>query len=399
MRGRALLLTSLALNAGLVVAVVVLARDRPAPAPAGGSTPRLVRQSGTNPPRTHVVVRKQFFHWNELESDDYKTYITNLVEIGCPPDTIRDIIVADVNQLYERRRLTTIVPEDPVWWKGNPAGAVAESIVRQEAALDRERRALLTELLGPGWEPSRQRPGAMVYLTGPVLSALPEETKLAVQDIVARSTERDRQWREANKERPPTEAEVAAQQAKLRQQTREELAKVLTPEQLEEYLLRWSFNAETMRRQFAGLEITADEFRAIFRATDPLRQQFELLGEGDTTVTNRRAALQKQLDDALRQTLGPERFAQFTLNQDPTYAATVAVAGQLQLPADNIQPLYEITRETESELRRIRSDQTLTSAEQEAAIAELLKDQADTLRTLLGEDVYRKFKDAKEPPR
>lgn len=398
MRGRTLLSTSLALNAVLVVAVIALARERPALAPSN-STPRLVRQIGTKPPRTHVVVRKQFFHWNELESDDYKTYITNLIEVGCPPDTIRDIIVADVNQLYERRRLTGIVPDDPVWWKGNPAGAVAESIVRQEAALDRERRALLTELLGPGWEPSRQRPGAMVYLTGPVLSALPEETKLAVQDIVARSTERDRQWREANKERPPTEAEVAAQQAKLRQQTREELAKVLTPEQLEEYLLRWSFNAETMRRQFAGLEITADEFRAIFRATDPLQQQFELLSEGNTTSTNRRAALQKQMDDALRQTLGAERFEQFTLNQDPTYTATVTVAGQLKLPAENIRPLYEITRETESELRRIRGDQTLTSAEQEAAIAELLRDQADTLRALLGEDVYRKFKDAKESPR
>jgi hypothetical protein len=398
MRGRALLFTSLALNAGLVIVALLLARDRPAPAP-GSSTPRLVRQSGTNPPRTHVVVRRQFFHWNELESNDYKTYITNLIEIGCPPDTIRDIIVADVNQLYERRRLTTIVPDDPVWWKGNPASAVAESITRQEAALDRERRALLTQLLGPGWEPSRQRPGAMVYLTGPVLSALPEETKLAVQDIVARFTEREREWREASKERPPTEAEVAAHQARLRQQTREELAKVLTPAQLEEYLLRWSFNAETLRRQSAGMELAADEFRVLFRATDAAQQQLQLLTGNDSATVARRAELAKQIDGALKQTLGGERFEQFTLSQDPTYTATVAVAAQLRLPEENIRPLYEITRETEAELRRIRSDAALTSAEQEAAIAELLKDQADTLRTLLGEEVYRKFKDAQEPPR
>jgi hypothetical protein len=398
MRGRAFLFTSLALNAGLVLAVIVLARDRPATAP-GSSTSRLVRPSGTNPPRAHTVVRRQFFHWSELESRDYKTYITNLIEIGCPPDTIRDIIVADVNQLYERRRLTTIIPDDPVWWKGNPAGAVAESITRKEAALDRERRALLTELLGPGWEPGRQRPGTMVYLTGPVLSALPEETKLAVQDIVGRFTERDREWRESYKERPPTEAEIAAHQAKLRQQTRDELAKVLNAEQLEEYLLRWSHNAEMLRRQFGEVEITADEFRAIFRVTDPLRQRMGLLDGANATTALQRAEAQQQIEAYMRQTLGAERFEQFTLNQDPSYNATLAVAAQLKLPQESIRPLYEVARETESELRRIRGDNTLTTAEQEAAIAELLKDQADTLRTLLGEESYRKFKDAKEPPR
>jgi hypothetical protein len=375
----------------------VLTRGRTDPA-AGSDTARLVRQSGTNPPRAYTVVRRQFFHWSELESNDYKIYITNLIEIGCPPDTIRDIIVADVNQLYERRRLTTIVPEDPEWWHGNPAAAVAESITRQEATLDRERRALLTGLLGPNWEPSRQRPGALVYLTGPVLSALPPDTKLAVQDIAARSTERDRTWRAGLGGREPTDAELTAHQARLRQQTREELAKVLDATQLEEYLLRWSHNAETLRRQFNGQDLTADEFRAVFRATDALRQQLQLLDDSDMTATNRRAVLQKQIDTALQQTLGAERFEEFTLRQDPTYTATLAVVGQLKLPKESVQPLYEITRETESELRRIRGDDTLSTAEQEAAVAELMRDQADTLRALLGEDDYRKFKETKEPP-
>jgi hypothetical protein len=173
---------------------------------------------------------------------------------------------------------------------------------------------------------------------------------------------------------------------------------VLTPEQLEEYLLRWSFNAGTLRRQTAGLDLGPEEFRALFRATDPLQQQLQLLAD-DEAAAPRRAELQKQLETALRQTLGPERSEQFKLQQDPLYLSTLAVAGQLKLPPENVRPLYEITRLADEEIRRIRANTNLTTAEQEAALADVLKDQADTLRTLLGEDGYRKFKDAQEPPR
>src|SRR5437868_1476460 len=54
----------------------------------------------TNAVHTRVVVRKQFFAWQELESPDYLTYVGNLRSIGCPEPTIHDIIVADVNLLY-----------------------------------------------------------------------------------------------------------------------------------------------------------------------------------------------------------------------------------------------------------------------------------------------------------
>ena len=40
------------------------------------------------------------FSWSALESADYRTYITNLRSIGCPEQTIRDIILADVHGPY-----------------------------------------------------------------------------------------------------------------------------------------------------------------------------------------------------------------------------------------------------------------------------------------------------------
>jgi len=40
------------------------------------------------------------FHWSQIESTDYSIYVANLRSIGCPEQTIRDIITADVHTLY-----------------------------------------------------------------------------------------------------------------------------------------------------------------------------------------------------------------------------------------------------------------------------------------------------------
>lgn len=56
------------------------------------STPPIVRQAEMEP-----------FHWSQLESSDYRTYIKNLRDIGCPETTLHAIVTADVNTVYQKR--------------------------------------------------------------------------------------------------------------------------------------------------------------------------------------------------------------------------------------------------------------------------------------------------------
>ena len=44
------------------------------------------------------------FNWSQVESSDYNAYIANMRSIGCPEQTIRDIVTADVDSLYASRR-------------------------------------------------------------------------------------------------------------------------------------------------------------------------------------------------------------------------------------------------------------------------------------------------------
>src|SRR5438477_10715956 len=50
------------------------------------------------------------FNWSSVESADYKRYIANLRATGCPEETVRDIIIADVDKLLESRN-RMVVPK------------------------------------------------------------------------------------------------------------------------------------------------------------------------------------------------------------------------------------------------------------------------------------------------
>jgi hypothetical protein len=103
---------SVGLNIGLGVALVcVLTSPNPGSA---DKAPKILAAkasvpSTSNPesaPAKSAVVRRETgpFRWSQLESSDYRVYVANLRGIGCPELTIRDIITADVDNLYSTRR-------------------------------------------------------------------------------------------------------------------------------------------------------------------------------------------------------------------------------------------------------------------------------------------------------
>jgi hypothetical protein len=84
------------------------------------------------------------FRWSQLESEDYPTYISNLRGIGCPEQTIREIITADLDDLFAPRR-------QPLLFRLGSSTASAPE--RKEAetrlrSLRQEEAALLRELFG-----------------------------------------------------------------------------------------------------------------------------------------------------------------------------------------------------------------------------------------------------------
>jgi len=392
----ALLLLSVAAN--VVLALAWLGAQRPAtvwrrePNPSRTIVTNLLR-----PIRTNLVVRPQVLTWRDIESDDYVTYVWNLRSIGCPEQTIRDIIVADVNELFTKRRAAEVITPQQQWWLSEPGPELIEKANEQRDALDAQRHELLTLLLGPNWELSgsllTERTGSAVTLDGPLLGDLSLDTKQAVRDIERRSRERERAYTQAvrNDTRPDDPAELA----RLRQQTRDELAKVLTPAQMEEYLLRYAGTAQELRRSLNGFEATPEEFRRLFRAVDAADQQQQLIGDAtDPASARERDQLAQKREAAVAEALGAERYRYYRLNQDPVFQQARDTAQQLGAPADAVISLYQINQETQAERRRILNDGLLTPEEQSQQLAQVDEQRLNSLRKVLGEERFRRWQSA-----
>src|SRR2546425_92549 len=139
MKRNGVILGSVLLN-GLLLAVVVrqevLLRQRggesratvdASPAlvslPIPDDPPAAERESKTPLPKKGVVPSsastRPVFDWRQVESEDYRTYLANLRAIGCPEQTIRDIVGADVLQAFAGKRAEAMAARyrDFKFWK------------------------------------------------------------------------------------------------------------------------------------------------------------------------------------------------------------------------------------------------------------------------------------------
>lgn len=394
MRWRMFLFISIALNLALLAAWFVAPPQSPA-SPKITSVPDIDLVDHSNSVQTNVVVRRQNFTWEEVESNDYATYIKNLREIGCPETTIRDIIVADVDALYAHRRTTEVVSADHQWWKSDPDIEAVQKAGEKLKNLDGERRTLLTRLLGSGWEtPSNPLPPSVrtgISLSGPVLGELTPQAKQNVYDIASRTQQKIEAYQEAQQE---AGKEVdPAELARLRTESRGELVKVLTPAQMEEFLLRYSQTATKMRSDLRGLNLTPDEFKTLFRQTDSIEQQREMPStNGDAAQLKRQQELKAREEAALQQTLGKERFAAYKLSRDPVFQQAQATVEERNAPPALLMPIYQINQLTEAERQRIRNDSALTDEQKVDALASTQAEQEKSLQKLLSSEIVQRYR-------
>lgn len=392
MRRRIGLLISVVLNAVLAAGFVYVL-TRPESEKAVPVSQPIQFTTTNQVVRTNVVVRRQNFTWQEIESTNYVTFIANLRAIGCPEPTIRDIILAEVNALYDRKRTTEIITPEQQWWRSTPDQQSVTAAMQQMHGLEIERRNLLTRLLGPRWEAANSWEIAAFNsrLDGPVLGTLASDAKQSLRDLEARHA----QQRQAYMERkqgagePVDPAELAMQQ----EENRRDLAKILNPAQMEEYFLRYSEVAQNLRREFQGFELTPDEFRNIFRSRDAAEQQLPIYAKGDDPATvKRREELEHQRDSAVKQALGDDRFELFRYSQDPIFRQAQAAAQQIGAPTEKVLPIFQINQAAEQERQRISSDNTMTADQRAAALAATSSQQQESLHKILGKDSFERYR-------
>jgi hypothetical protein len=350
-------------------------------------------ETKTNSPRgpKSIPSADKKFGWQDITNDSYLDYVARLRSAGCPEKQVRNIVVSDVNDLFDKRRLEYAIKTDSQWWKTETFMGMLPMQNFAAGNFDEERRALLDKLLGENWDDTIKLPSLnspAVNLTGPVLGALPADTWNAVQEICQRSMDRYQAYVNARMNEGGAVDNI--EMAKLRDQTRQDLTKLLTPEQLEEFLLRYSHNSSKLRQDMRGLDLTPDEFRKIFRAIDPMEHQTQVEYGGPEALSQKqRDQLDAQRDRAVREALNPARYAQYLSTKDPLYKQAQLTAMQYGMSGKAVQPLYEMQKSMEAKRNEISRNASLTSEQRAQALQSLGVQQQQALQRLLTDGRYR----------
>jgi hypothetical protein len=251
--------------------------------------------------------------WRAVESDDYKRYIANLRAIGCPEKTIRDVIVADVNDLYRQRYREIFPPTNRVeYWKpGNPmANLFDETKLAKEQELRKEKREVLRTLVGSDYDDEQDASTIQLdsfnerllnFLTPEKRTAMKElEDKFAVRMM---KTYKDT-WRGND---GPADAVKAEKD--------DAMMEILTPEEKLEYDLRRSDTAMFLRVGLGQFEVTEEEFRAMYPSlktflADADKFAFGAVIRGQTDPRPEAAAARLGFQASLKASLGEERLRQ-----------------------------------------------------------------------------------------
>ncbi len=330
------------------------------------------------------------FNWNSVESPDYSTYIRNLRSIGCPEETVRDIITADVSKLYDQKRAALRPKIRPKYWQSNfqLADLKNRELERQLRALDAEEQRILKELLG------------VDGLARSAFDSLPAEEE--EDNYGPLPPEKRRQMREWSQKYLDLELELQSRAVggilssadeialqKLQKERQEELARILNPQELLEYELRTSPQAQVLRDRLVGTDVTEEEFRSIFQWQKAMENQSgDLSSSPSPDAQAKLAENQKQLGDQIRNLLGEKRYGEFQRGQDPGFQDLRQLAQRYNLPQEAANSVYDLQQALADQQGRILADPSLTRQQRAASLAQLKMQTDEAVRNLIGAEAF-----------
>jgi hypothetical protein len=399
---RKLLLASLALN--LLLAGGVVWFLRPAPVPDGGPpavaapvetvSPSPAVAGTTAPP---VVLVTNRFHWRELESTNYETYVANLRAVGCPERTVRDLLLAELRASYAARGRTE-QPRMTFWTGGAERARWLKAEAQRRRKLEKEYSALALRLLGVEWSPEDdwdlncQDQAVMRFIAGP----MPEESFAKLMTILSRYERLNDQFNETEQWIRLPEDETRRREAHAR--LRAELLALLGPVALDEFLARSSVvgNGAGPDLRLEAIELSAAELRAIAvvrtRHFDPMLELLDI----EEMPEEEEARAQADFLAAVRTLLGDRRFADFERSQDENYVALYEAVHE-EVGRTAVTQAFEVSREAHAAVERLGDDASLDAEERARLQAQVAALAESELRRILGEKAWQAAREQKLP--
>jgi len=357
----------------------------------------------TNEPIVITNVQREVitnaFQWAQLESEDYRAYIARLRSIGCPEQTIRDIIIADLDKvLAPRVQMASGHRKNLKYWQSEEEELANDWDPREVAdkmqKIDREKREVIQELVGVDLVRERLKQKGIEDLYERRLSFLPDEKQTQVRRVLEKYDEQERAIRSKTAEL----GEALTAQDKVTLQTlatqkQNEVAGMLDPDERKQYDLWMSPTANAVRHGLYGMNATESDFQAIYA----VRKQFDAQwGQQDADSMDPQTRQQfdlakSQLDSKLREQLGDQKFRDYKRGEDEDYHQLCATMTRLQMPHEKANEIYDMKRDLVDARQTVINNPNLTAEQRDYTMRRLGEETETVLRQALGDRYYKVY--------
>jgi len=339
--------------------------------------------------------------WEDIQTKDLKDLIGRLRAVGCPEETIKDMIVAEVNRRYavrSRELWPDRYKQVNEFWRAEKRDLAEQKknreLWRKDRELQREKSALLVELLGV--DPERELRREEGY-DEPMdwnerqISFLPESKREAVAKYLEEFNERSQEMSERN--RGIWDAQARAEQKQLEAEKLAGLAQFLTPAELREYELRQSQTATQLSHDLRTLSLTREQYEAIF----DIRKKYgdSIYNYSDTAdskdARQRAEDSKKAMKDEMIASLGTDFAKQYERSQDYNYQQLTRLTKKHDLPGETAGRVYDYKTAAEESAKQLRENKDLTAEARQAALQQVRTETEAALRQALGDKIYNSY--------
>lgn len=343
---RPLLFISVGLNLGLILFFALMFRkaesERTSTVPLPDNTVQASGRTSFNAKRATARVTAASL-WKQLESTDLAVYAANLRDVGCPPKTVRDILLP----WFEEKFKAPLSEPINIWASFSERQTVATARARKESTLRQQKEETLKEVLGFAWtsEGLTQAYAGEAAETVGFLDYDRAEQFLCVTD---RSTQ------QSSRVEGPRRSE---RRSALYDAWRQEIGEIVSVAELEEIELRAMLAAYQRRNpNICKVGLSGPELRQLMAFRRELRPALpsSLISKENELLPELDSAGEQQFQAKMRSLLGDSRFLEYLKHCDASIERTLAALKKEQLPESLALELFDFRQEALARAQEIR---------------------------------------------
>lgn len=405
MKSHGIIWLSLLLNVAFAAAIFLTAKKAPGPDRAPMTSPLLI---GTTPQSVVTIPNPAPdgppFLWDQIAADDLGAYRDNLLAIGCPEITMREILRAVINQRFGPRRRGILASFQDRYWDlvlhreltgrqkfpGTEWGQALES-------LKAERLQLITDVLGRDaliTEAERQARRAQLEQQRSWLSPEKRDQLIALEE---KHQQQLVDWAEtlgARLNGIPTQEDEDRLQTWQRDFDEAE-KQLLTSDELAELHLRES-DVTDWAGSLPGFAPTEDQWRSLTGLRSQYEESQRALASPDLSEDERAArldGLQAGFDSDVKAALPPDQYAQYQQANNAQYQALYSVTQRYGLPDSVAAESLSVQQTAQAQAEQVRASSNLSPEAQQSALNAIQQETEKTLSQILGEKVLATYKE------